>query len=280
MQSPIGLQPYTNFDVRSLNVVITGGGGYLCGAMALELAALGARVAVLDIRGDKAEEVAGRITKEGGEALAITCDVTDLAAVRRVCDGLAGQWGTVDALINGAGGNHPKASTSAELSFFDLIPEDVQQVFNLNFLGSFFPCQAFGRLMAEHGQGIILNIASINVVRPLTRIPAYAAAKAGISNFTQWLAVHMAQHYSPRIRVNAIAPGFFITEQTRFLLTDPQTGGYSERGQRVITHTPMARFGVPEDLLGTVVWLLSPASAFVTGATVIVDGGFAAYSGV
>jgi len=274
------LQPYTNFDVRGLKVVITGGGGYLCGAMAVELAALGAQVAVVDSRGAEAEAVAGRITAEGGEAVAITCDVTDPAAVRQACDALASRWGGVDALINGAGGNHPKASTSADRSFFDLAPDDVQQVFNLNFMGSFYPCQAIGRLMAERGEGVILNIASINASRPLTRIPAYAAAKAAISNFTQWLAVHMGQNYSPRIRVNAIAPGFFITDQSRFLLTNPETGGYSERGQQVIAHTPMGRFGVPEDLLGTVVWLLSPASVFVTGATIFVDGGFTAYTGV
>ncbi|MEM5774246.1 MAG: SDR family oxidoreductase, partial [Anaerolineaceae bacterium] len=153
-------------------------------------------------------------------------------------------------------------------------------VFNLNLMGTILPSQVFGRVMAEQKQGVILNISSMNALRPLTRIPAYSAAKAGVSNFTQWLAVHMAQEYSPAIRVNAIAPGFFLTDQNRFLLTEPETGALTPRGQKIIGHTPMGRFGSPEDLIGTVVWLITPASAFVTGIVVPVDGGFSAYSGV
>jgi NAD(P)-dependent dehydrogenase (short-subunit alcohol dehydrogenase family) len=153
-------------------------------------------------------------------------------------------------------------------------------VFDLNIIGTILPSQVFGKVMAEQGYGTVLNISSMNAFRPLTRIPAYSAAKAGVSNFTQWLAVHLAQEYSPRIRVNAIAPGFFLTNQNRFLLTDKETGELTARGKSIIAHTPMARFGEPEDLLGAVLWLLSPASGFVTGTVVAIDGGFSAYSGV
>jgi len=183
-------------------------------------------------------------------------------------------------LINAAGGNSPKATTSANLSFFDLPEDALRFVFDLNIVGTILPCQVFGQKMAERGAGVILNISSMNAFRPLTRIPAYSAAKAGVSNFTQWLAVHMAQEYSPDIRVNAIAPGFFLTAQNRFLLIDEQTGELTPRGRTIVEHTPMGRFGDPEELLGTVLWLLSPASAFVNGVVVPVDGGFSAFSGV
>jgi len=186
----------------------------------------------------------------------------------------------VDILINGAGGNKKQATTGPELSFFDLPADAAQWVFNLNFMGTLLPCQVFGRVIAEQGEGVILNISSMNAFRPLTKIPAYSGAKAAVSNFTQWLAVHMAQEYAPHIRVNAVAPGFFLTEQNRFLLTDETTGALTPRGQTIIEHTPMGRFGDPEDLLGTVLWLLSPASAFVSGIIVPVDGGFSAFSGV
>jgi NAD(P)-dependent dehydrogenase (short-subunit alcohol dehydrogenase family) len=183
-------------------------------------------------------------------------------------------------LINAAGGNKPQATTSQDLSFFDLPIDALRFVFDLNIVGTILPSQVFGKLMADQRDGVILNVSSMNAFRPLTRIPAYSAAKAGVSNFTQWLAVHMAQEYSPRIRVNAIAPGFFLTDQNRFLLTDEKTNELTERGKSIIAHTPMARFGTPEDLLGVVLWLLSPASAFVSGIVVPIDGGFSAYSGV
>jgi NAD(P)-dependent dehydrogenase (short-subunit alcohol dehydrogenase family) len=186
----------------------------------------------------------------------------------------------VDILINGAGGNHPSATTKPDLPFFDLPLDALRHVGDLNLLGTILPCQVFGRGMAERGEGIILNISSMSALRPLTRIPAYSAAKAAVSNFTQWLAVHMAQNYSPKIRVNAIAPGFFLTEQNRFLLTDKDTGELTPRGQSILSHTPMNRFGDPEDLLGATMWLISPASAFVTGVVLPVDGGFSAFSGV
>jgi NAD(P)-dependent dehydrogenase (short-subunit alcohol dehydrogenase family) len=189
-------------------------------------------------------------------------------------------FGRIDGLINAAGGNHPQATTSPEMSFFDLPAEAIRFTSDLNLLGTILPSQVIGRLMAEQGAGVILNISSMNAFRPLTRIPAYSAAKAAVSNFTQWLAVHMAQEYSPKIRVNAIAPGFFLTDQNRFLLTDKKSGELTPRGQSIIDHTPQRRFGNPEDLLGTVLWLLSPASEFVTGIVVPVDGGFSAFSGV
>jgi NAD(P)-dependent dehydrogenase (short-subunit alcohol dehydrogenase family) len=189
-------------------------------------------------------------------------------------------FGTPTVLINGAGGNKAEATTGPERSFFDLPKEAVQWVFGLNFIGTFLPCQVFGRMMAAKGTGDIVNISSMNAFRPLTRVPAYSAAKSSVSNFTQWLAVHMNQNYGPGLRVNAIAPGFFLTEQNRFLLLDKQTGELTARGKAIIEHTPMGRFGDPEDLVGTLLWLLSDSSKFVNGVVVPVDGGFSAYSGV
>jgi NAD(P)-dependent dehydrogenase (short-subunit alcohol dehydrogenase family) len=200
--------------------------------------------------------------------------------VARALEAILARYGQVDVLINGAGGNHPKATSNADAKFFDLPPDALRWVFDLNLIGTMLPCQVVGRQMAKAGAGNILNVSSMNAFRPLTRIAAYSAAKAGVSNFTQWLAVHMAQEYSPRIRVNAIAPGFFLTDQNRFLLTDQKTGELTARGRAIISHTPMARFGQPDDLLGAVAWLLSPASAFVTGVIVPIDGGFSAFSGV
>src|SRR4030095_1574834 len=190
------------------------------------------------------------------------------------------EFGQVDCLINGAGGNQPGAITRPDQSFFDLKEEAFRSVLDLNLMGTVLPCQVFGKHMAERGQGVILNISSMTALRPLTRTVGYSAAKAAISNFTQWLAVHMCQEYSPQIRVNAIAPGFFLTEQNRGMLTDGATGQLTARGETIINHTPMKRFGEPQDLLGAVLWLLSPLSAFVTGVVVAVDGGFSAFSGV
>jgi NAD(P)-dependent dehydrogenase (short-subunit alcohol dehydrogenase family) len=189
-------------------------------------------------------------------------------------------YGRVDILINGAGGNRKEASTSPELSFFDMPADALKFVMDLNLLGTIFPTQVFGRAMARQKKGVILNISSMNSFRPLTKIIGYSAAKAAINNVTQWLAVHLAQNYSPEIRVNAIAPGFFETAQNKFLLRDEKSGELTARGQQIVGHTPMGRFGVPADLMGTLIWLVSPASAFVTGIVVPVDGGFSAYSGV
>lgn len=265
------------FDLTGRTAAITGGAGVLCSVMARCLAAHGANVAILDLAGDRACALASEI---GACAIGVGTDVLDRASIEAAAAQVEAAFGPVHILINGAGGNKPQATTGPDKSFFDLPPDAVQWVFNLNLLGAVLPSQVFGRGMAQRGEGVILNISSMNAFRPLTRIPAYSAAKAAVSNFTQWLAVHMAQEYSPRVRVNAIAPGFFLTEQSRYLLTDAKTGELSPRGRQIISHTPMGRFGVPEDLLGAVLWLVSPASQFVTGVVVPIDGGFSAYSGV
>ena len=248
--------------------------------MCLALARHGARVAVVDLNPSAAAATADAIRADGGTALALACEVLEKDAVERTASTVMEAWGRVDILINGAGGNRAEASTSAERRLFDLPVEAFQQVFDLNSMGTIIPSLAFGRCMAAAGEGVILNISSMNAVRPLTRIPAYSAGKAAVSNFTQWLAVHLAQEYSPRLRVNAIAPGFFVTEQTRYLHIDPLTGAYTERGQAILTHTPMRRFGVPDDLIGAMLFLVSPAAAFITGIVLPIDGGFSAFSGV
>lgn len=268
------------FGLKDKVIVATGGGGVLVGEMARGLMKLGARLAILDIIEEAARRVADEIVAAGGQAIGVRTDVLDKASVEAALETVLNQFGTVDILINGAGGNRKEATTSPDLPFFELPQDAVRWVFDLNFIGTLLPSQLFGRVMAEKGEGVILNISSMNAFRPLTRIPAYSAAKAAVSNFTQWLAVHMAQEYSPNIRVNAIAPGFFLTHQNRFLLIDEETGDLTPRGKTIIDHTPMGRFGDPGDLLGTVIWLLSPASAFVSGVVVPVDGGFSAFSGV
>lgn len=270
----------TLFGLDGKVVVITGGGGVLCGTMARGLARLGAKVAVLDLFPEAAQRVVNEITAEGGQAIAVQADVLDKASLEGAKEQVLAAYGGIDVLINGAGGNKKQATTAPDLSFFDLPQDAFQWVFNLNFVGTLLPSQVFGKYMAEKGEGIILNIASINAVRPLTKIPAYSAAKAAVKNFTEWLAVHMSQEYSPRIRVNAIAPGFFLTQQNRFLLLDEATGQATPRGQTIIGHTPMDRYGDPEELMATVIWLLSPGASFVHGTMAIVDGGFQAFSGV
>jgi NAD(P)-dependent dehydrogenase (short-subunit alcohol dehydrogenase family) len=220
------------------------------------------------------------IRREDGEVLGVVGDVCDRASLEKALQQITNKFGMIDILVNGAGGNKPAATTSMERSFFDLDFEAVQHVFNLNFTGALLASQVFGSGMAERGQGCIVNISSMAAIRPLTNVVSYAAAKAGLTNFTQWLAVYMAQHHGAKLRVNAIAPGFFLTEQNRFLLTDAQTGAMTPRGQAILNHTPMGRFGSPGDLIGTLLWLVSPASAFVTGTVIPVDGGFAAFGGV
>jgi NAD(P)-dependent dehydrogenase (short-subunit alcohol dehydrogenase family) len=270
------------YDFSGQSIVITGGGGVLGGEMARALFACGANITILDYNLPAAQKMVDSFEhKPGtGRALAVQGNVLQTESVQAAIDLVLAEFGKIDGLINTAGGNKPEASTSAEKSFFDLPQEALRWVFELNLMGTILPSQIVGRHMAERKQGVILNVSSMSAFRPLTRIPAYSAAKAGVSNFTQWLAVHIAQEYSPNIRVNAIAPGFFLTEQNRFLLTDAQTGQLSSRGQKIIDHTPMGRFGLPEDLSGVVLWLMSPASAFVTGIVIPVDGGFSAYSGV
>jgi len=268
------------YDFTGRTVVVTGGTGILGGEIACALAGCGANVVLLDRNLDPAQQLLERLGPRASQAVAVYGDVLDPDSLRQAAEVIVQKFGTVNCLVNGAGGNNPRATSSPNLSFFDLPVDALRGVLDLNILGTMLPCQIFGRVMAARGEGTILNISSMNAFRPLTRIPAYSAAKAGVSNFTQWLAVHMAQEYSPRIRVNAVAPGFFLTAQNKFLLVDEQTGKLTSRGQSIITHTPMGRFGQPEDLFGAILWLLSPASAFVTGVIVPIDGGFSAYSGV
>jgi NAD(P)-dependent dehydrogenase (short-subunit alcohol dehydrogenase family) len=237
-------------------------------------------VALLDRNLEPARGLLDLMGTAACRAVAVYGDVLDVESLRQASDEVVRHFGHVDALINAAGGNKPEATTGGDRTFFDMPADALRAVFDLNLTGTILPSQVFGRLMADRGEGVLLNVTSMSAFRPLTRIAAYSAAKAGVSNFTQWLAVHMAQEYSPRIRVNAIAPGFFLTRQNQFLLTDERTGDLTARGRTIIAHTPMARFGTPEDLLGAVLWLLSPASAFVTGTVVSVDGGFGAFSGV
>jgi NAD(P)-dependent dehydrogenase (short-subunit alcohol dehydrogenase family) len=268
------------FDIKGKAIVITGGGGVLCGTMAVALAEAGAQVAVLDLSEAAAAKVVDKMKAGKVKAIAVKCDVLDKKSIEAAREKVISKFGRIDVLINGAGGNKKEATTSPDLSFFDLPSEAVRFVFDLNFLGTLLPTQVFGKQMAESGAGVILNISSMNAFRPLTKIPAYSAAKAAVSNFTQWLAVHVCQNYSKDIRVNAIAPGFFLTEQNRFLLTDEKTGELTARGKTIIDHTPMSRFGEPGELVGTMMWLLSDAAKFVTGVVVPVDGGFSAFSGV
>ena len=279
----------TNLSEKT--AVITGGGGILCGAMARALADCGARVAVLDLREEAAAKVANEICSRGGQAKGYACNVLEMESLRVANASIEADFGPVDILINGAGGNHPKGTTSKEyltlddlknpssdlITFYDLEPEGIQFVFNLNLLGTLLPSQAFTRSMAEKQSGVIINISSMNAFTPLTKIPAYSGAKAAVSNFTRWLAVHLSK---VGIRVNAIAPGFFVTDQNRRLLTD-ESGKLTPRGEVIIAHTPVGKFGQPDDLAGTLLWLADDnASGFVTGTVIPVDGGFSAFSGV
>lgn len=268
------------YNFSGKTAVITGGTGVLGGEIACALVGCGANVAVLDRNPNLPDALKKPLDAGPGKYMVAYADVLDRTLLETARQKIAATFGAVHILVNGAGGNHPQATTNPERAFFDLPREALDFVFDLNLVGTILPSQVFGQVMAAQGEGVILNLSSMSAFTPLTRIPAYAAAKAGVSNFTQWLAVHMAQEYSPDIRVNAVAPGFFLTKQNRFLLTDEETGELTARGRKIIDHTPMARFGQPEDLLGAVLWLLSPASAFVTGIVVPVDGGFSAYSGV
>ncbi len=275
-------------DLTNKVAVVTGGGGILCGTMAKTLATAGARVAVVDLKLGAAEKIANEINESGGEALAVSADVLDKKSLEEVRDSIESQLGTADILINGAGGNHPKGTTSKPFfekgdeidegltSFFDLDSKGIEFVFNLNFLGTLLPSQVFTKGMLTKEDTCIINISSMNAFTPLTKIPAYSGAKAAISNFTQWLAVHFSK---AGIRVNAMAPGFFLTDQNRTLLTKAN-GDLTARGSQIIEQTPLGRFGRPNDLDSTLLWLCDPTSSFVTGIVVPIDGGFSAYSGV
>jgi len=268
------------YDFTGKTFLVTGGTGVLGGVVAGALVDVGANVIVLDRSLEPSTGLADYTHKAGWKAKAVRGDVLNRASLAEAAAAIKAHFGPIFGLVNAAGGNSPKATASPTLSFFDIPEEAMRFVLDLNILGTMIPCQIFAQQMAETGEGVILNYSSMNAYRPLTNIAAYSAAKAGATNFTQWLAVHMAQNYSGKIRVNAIAPGFFLGEQNRYLLTDKDTGAWTPRGQKILDHTPMGRLGAPEDLVGTSLWLLSPAAAFVTGIVVPVDGGFSACAGV
>jgi NAD(P)-dependent dehydrogenase (short-subunit alcohol dehydrogenase family) len=259
---------------------VTGGAGVLASGVVTALASCGANVMILDRNLARLEEIRESAGERGDQIDGFQVDVMSRESLTAAGAAIEARFGVLYGLVNAAGGNSPKATVSPTMSFFDVPEDGLRFVLDLNILGTMLPCQVLAKPMVEAGEGVILNYSSMNAYRPLTNIAAYSASKAAITNFTAWLAVHMAQNYSGKIRVNAIAPGFFLTDQNRFLLTDRETGEWTPRGKQIFQHTPMGRLGVDEDTLGTVLWLLSPASAFVTGITVPVDGGFSAYAGV
>lgn len=268
------------YDFTGKTFAVTGGAGVLGSEVVVALAGQGANVMILDLRLSGVVAIQERLGARAEQVAAWETDVLGRESLETAREAIRRRFGPLYGLVNAAGGNSPQATVSPEQSFFDIPEEGLRFVLDLNILGTFLPCQVLGQELAATGEGVILNYSSMNAYRPLTNIAAYSAAKAAISNFTAWLAVYMAQNYSGKIRVNAIAPGFFLGEQNRFLLLDRDTGQWTPRGQRILDHTPMGRLGRPEDLLGCVLWLLSPAAAFVTGITVPVDGGFSAYAGV
>ncbi|MEQ8413677.1 MAG: SDR family oxidoreductase [Imperialibacter sp.] len=271
--------PNQLFSVVGKTIVITGGTGILGSVMAKNMAATGAHVVVLGRREDAGKNLVNDIKKTGGKASFFKTDVLDKDNLLDVKKGILKTTGQIDVLVNAAGGNMPGATISPDQTFFDLDTKAFQQVVDLNLLGTVLPSQIFGEVMAANKKGIIINISSMSAFRPITRVVGYSAAKAAIDNFTQWLAVEMAKKVGEGIRVNAIAPGFFLTEQNRALLTNPD-GTLTARGNAVINQTPFGRFGDAEELIGTLLWLCSDASKFVTGVVVPVDGGFNAYCGV
>jgi len=267
----------TLFNVKDHVVVITGGTGVLGRAIAKYLAAEGAKVVILGRKAIVGEAIVNDILADGGEALFLTTDVLNKTLLQQNCDDILRRYGRVDALLNAAGGNMPGATIAPDKTFFDLDPAQFQTVLDLNLTGTVIPTQVFLRPMAEQGKGAIVNFSSMAAFRPMTRVCGYAAAKAGISNFTAYMATECARKFGEGIRVNAIAPGFFITEQNRSLLTNSD-GTYTQRGQDVIRQTPFGRMGEPEELCGTIHYLISDASRFVTGTVAVVDGGFNAFA--
>jgi NAD(P)-dependent dehydrogenase (short-subunit alcohol dehydrogenase family) len=270
------------FSLEGQLAVLVGGGGAIGSALAEGMSAAGAKVAVCDLSLEKATRTLDGIRSQGGTGSAHEVDALSKTSLLEARDAILETHTRVDILVNLAGGNLSEASTSSEQSFFDIPLEAMEKTVAINlFAGAFLPTQVFAQeMVGNESGGSIINTSSMNAFRPLTRIPAYSAAKAAVSNFTQWLAVHLAQEYSPKLRVNAIAPGFFLTDQNRYLLLEPDTEKLTPRGETIVTHTPMGRLGDPQDLAGAAVWLASPASEFVTGVVIPIDGGFSAFSGV
>lgn len=267
------------FDLSGRVAVVTGATGVLGGAMARGLAAAGARVGVLGRREEPAKQVAGEIEDAGGQAMVLLADVLDRKQLEGVREAVLERWGRVDILVNAAGGNVPAATVADDAQVFGVPEEALREVIDLNLMGTLLPCQVFGEAMARSGEGSIVNISSMAAQRPLTRVLGYAAAKAAVENLTRWLAVELSVKHGAGLRANAVAPGFFLGEQNRAMLVN-KDGSLTERGEKIVDHTPAGRFGEPEELVGTVIWLCSPAARFVNGIVVPVDGGFGAFSGV
>lgn len=261
------------FNIKDRVIVITGGTGVLGTSMTEYLAEQGAKMVVLGRNAAKGEEIVNGIKEKGGEAIFLKSDVNDLEVVKQNAADVVAKYGRIDVLINGAGGNMPGATIGPDKTIFDLDISAFKTVVDLNLMGTVIPTLAFAKVMADQKSGNIINISSESALRPLTRVVGYGAAKAAVTNFTKYLAIEMAQKFGQGLRVNAIAPGFFISEQNRALLTNPD-GTFTARGNSIIAHTPFARFGEPEELLGTLHWLASDASKFVTGTVTVVDGGF------
>ncbi len=268
---------YELFNIEDKVIVITGGTGVLGSSMVEYLAAHGARVAVLARNKEKGDQLITKVKAAGGEAMFLQTDVADEAVLKQNAHEIVGAWGQIDVLINGAGGNMPGATIGPNHNIFDLKMDEFRKVVDLNLMGTVIPSVVFAEYMVKQNRGNIINVSSASALRPLTRVAGYGAAKAAVTNFTRYLAGELATKFGESFRVNALCPGFFITEQNRALLTNPD-GSYSDRGNTIIAHTPFRRFGNPDDLLGTLHYLVSDASRFVTGTVAIVDGGFDSFS--
>ena len=269
-----------SFDISGQVAVITGAGGIICGTMAREMAKKGAKIALLDLFLESAQKIADEINAAGGDAIAVKANVLERESLEAARDEVIAHFGHIDILINGAGGNKPQATVSADRDFFNLDMNAFKWVFDLNVTGAVLTTMVFGELLAKQGHGNVINIASMSSYHPLTNTAAYCGAKAAVANFTEWMATHFNQNYSNAIRVNAIAPGFLLTNQNRFLLTKEEDGSPTPRGERVLAKTPMGRYGEPEEMVGPVIFLCSEAASFVNGAVLPVDGGFSSYWGV
>jgi NAD(P)-dependent dehydrogenase (short-subunit alcohol dehydrogenase family) len=267
------------FDLSGRVAVVTGATGVLGGAMARGLVDAGAKVGILGRREERAKEIVSEIESAGGEAMSLPADVLDREQLEAAREAALGRWSRVDVLVNAAGGNLPAATVADDAEVFGVPEEALRQVVDLNLMGTVLPCQVFGETMARSAEGSIVNVSSMAAQKPLTRVLGYSAAKAAVENLTRWLAVELSGKHGAGLRVNAVSPGFFLGEQNRAMLVHDD-GSLTERGRKIVAHTPAGRFGEPEELVGTVIWLCSPAARFVNGVVVPVDGGFSAFSGV